>query len=79
MQSPGALLRRHREARGLSQVQVEELTGITQGHISAIELGRRAASVSVLRRLVEVYELDALAAGEVLMACSGDVDAVVEA
>lgn len=66
MQSLGSQLRRYREEAGLSQVEVSSATGITQGHISAIEVGRRVPSLDILRRLVELYRLDAASAGTLL-------------
>lgn len=41
----------------MSQVQVEDLTGITQGHISAIERETRTPSLDVLNRLASTYRL----------------------
>jgi len=67
MLSLGALLRQHREVAGLSQVQVEERTGITQGHVSAIERGSRAPSLDVLRRLIALYDVSPEAAGALLV------------
>lgn len=51
------LLIQHRKATGLSQVEVEERTGITQGYVSALERGRRVPSLDVLGRLADAYGL----------------------
>lgn len=49
-----AILREYRRATGLTQVQVETLTGIPQPHISAIESGRRQVkTVGVRARITE--------------------------
>lgn len=71
MHSLGPLLRAHRERAGLTQEQVEEATGITQGHVSAIEVGRREPSLDVLRRLARLYNLTAEQQGELLAAEGG--------
>lgn len=47
----GSRLRRIREDRGLTQVEVAERVGVTQGQVSEYETGRRGASVA---RLVEL-------------------------
>lgn len=57
MTSLGTLLRSYRERLGLSQVEVETATGITQGHISAIERGARSPSLDVLQKLASAYKL----------------------
>lgn len=47
-------LRQYREAAGLTQVQLSQLSGIDQGHISRIETGQvPRPSVETVRRLAQ--------------------------
>lgn len=61
----GAFVRQVREAQGLTQVQLAEVSGIQQSNISAIESGRRIPSADTLNRLVVAcgFELSATAGG----------------
>lgn len=59
----GALVRRLREARGMTQVELAAATGIEQPNISAIENGRRMPTTETAQVLVEAlgFELAAVA------------------
>lgn len=59
----GASIREARESRGLSQVQLAEVSGIAQANISAIETDRRRPSAETLHRLLTAcgFELVAMA------------------
>jgi transcriptional regulator with XRE-family HTH domain len=48
----GEAVRRARTARGLTQVQLAEISGVEQSNISAIENGRRAPNAETLHRLL---------------------------
>jgi DNA-binding XRE family transcriptional regulator len=54
----GSVLRGLRKYRGLSQVQVAEAAGITQGYYSDIERGGAIPTVEVLDRISEALKLD---------------------
>lgn len=56
----GSVLRGLRKFRGLSQVQVAEAAGITQGYYSDIERGRAVPTVDVLDRISKALDLDPL-------------------
>ena len=49
----GARLRSLREKRGLSQRQLAQLSGVTNGTISLIEQNRSSPSVAILRKVLE--------------------------
>lgn len=48
----GERLRSIRKAKGLSIYKLSQDTGISQNHISDLELGRRKPSVETLKRLI---------------------------
>src|SRR3954452_13980900 len=54
----GSVLRGLRKHRGLSQVQVAESAGITQGYYSDIERGGAVPTVDVLDRVSKALDLD---------------------
>ena len=55
----GPALRRLREKRaGLTQVQVSERTGISQGRLSRYETGRKVPDLSTLDRLLTCYGMN---------------------
>ena len=55
----GRLIRKRRRARGLTQEQVEELSGVSQHHQSQIELGKIAnPSDAVLEALASALQID---------------------
>lgn len=53
----GKTLQKKRKAKGYKQEWVSHKTGITQGHISAIENGNRGASIEVLDKFAEAYDV----------------------
>lgn len=61
----GDFVRAVREARGLTQRDVAEVSGVAQANISAIENGRRIPSADTLNRLI-------VSCGFVLSASAGD-------
>jgi transcriptional regulator with XRE-family HTH domain len=61
----GSVLRRARAHRGLTQIQLAEISGVEQPNISAIETGRRTPSTETLHRLLTACGFELLAvAGE---------------
>jgi transcriptional regulator with XRE-family HTH domain len=62
----GTVVRRAREARGLTQTQLAEISGIEQSNISAIENNRRQPSAATLHQLL-------LACGFEVLAAAGDL------
>lgn len=76
----GAVIRRARLERGLSQVDLASISGISQPNVSAIESGRRAPSAETLQRLLAAcgYELLA-AAGPRLITIPAPGDELVAA
>ena len=56
-------LRVFREWRGLTQVELATATGLSQGHISDIETGRRTGTPAALRQIADALQvpLDLLA------------------
>ena len=63
----GALVRRARVRRGLTQRQLADLAGIDQPNLSAIETGRRMPSAETFHRLL-------FACGFELVAAAGDLE-----
>lgn len=59
----GAVVRRAREARGLTQMELASVSGIKQANISAIENDRRQPTAETLHRLLAScgFELVAMA------------------
>ncbi|MBQ8121693.1 MAG: helix-turn-helix transcriptional regulator [Ruminococcus sp.] len=49
----GERLRQIRKSKGLSIYKLSQETGISQNHISDLELGRRKPSVDTIKRLIE--------------------------
>ena len=48
-----AVLRRHRDAVGLSQQELADQVGISKSYISSLELGYRAPSVNLLVKIAQ--------------------------
>lgn len=53
----GRTLGRTRRDKGFSQEKLEELSGITQPYISALEAGKRNPTITVLVRLAHALEV----------------------
>jgi transcriptional regulator with XRE-family HTH domain len=53
----GASLRRRRRGRGWSQFELESRSGVDQGTISAIEVGRSKPTMETVRRLAGAFGL----------------------
>ena len=64
----GAFVRQVREAAGLTQRDLAQISGIQQANISAIETGRRLPSADTLNRLLVAsgFELGAVAGARIL-------------
>jgi transcriptional regulator with XRE-family HTH domain len=64
----GAVIRRARTSRGLTQAQLAAVSGVEQSNISAIENDRRVPTVETLLRLLAScgYELMAVAGKRVI-------------
>lgn len=58
MNGNGSILRGLRKHRGLSQAQVAETSGITQGYYSDVERGAAVPTVEVLDRISAALDLD---------------------
>jgi len=54
----GRRLRDLREAKGLSQTDVEDLTGLPRSYVSRTENGRGTPSIQVLERWAEALDVD---------------------
>ena len=54
----GKQLKELRLSRGWKQVQVAEKVGLSRSQISNIESGKRALTLSTLKRFCEVYNID---------------------
>lgn len=66
----GSLVRRARVARGLSQRELAQISGLEQSNISAIETGRRIPTVETLHRLLFACGFELVAtAGQKVLAC----------
>lgn len=52
----GRRIRETREAAGLSQAQLSELSGLAKSYLGEVERGRRNISVDALWALAEVFE-----------------------
>ena len=48
-------LKNIREKKGLSQVQLAVMLGVTQGSISAWETGRWEPSLDMIRRIAQIF------------------------
>ena len=53
----GNLIRQWRESSDLTQLQVAELCGCTDKHISGLELGKRGASLEIYLKLCSLADL----------------------
>lgn len=53
----GASLRRRRRSEGWSQAELEERSGVDQGTISALEVGRSKPTAETVRRLADAFRL----------------------
>lgn len=76
----GSFVTSARRARGLTQVQLAEISGVEQSNISAIENDRRVPSALTLHRLLHAcgFELTA-SAGERVIGCPPPIgDALFE-
>lgn len=58
MKGDGSILRGLRKHRGLSQAQVAEAAGITQGYYSDVERGGAVPTVELLDRISHALDLD---------------------
>jgi transcriptional regulator with XRE-family HTH domain len=56
----GASIRRHREAKGLTQVALGERLGISEALMSRIESGQRGLDSTMLRTVAQVLEVPLL-------------------
>jgi transcriptional regulator with XRE-family HTH domain len=72
----GSFLRDRRDHLGLSQVEVADRSGLSQATVSAIELGRRRATVDVVERVLAALGLQLRLQTEPLDA---DIDADIDA
>ena len=52
-----AVLRRYRDARGLSQQELADSVGISKSYISSLELGYRAPNLNLLVKLAQALEV----------------------
>jgi ribosome-binding protein aMBF1 (putative translation factor) len=55
---PGRMLRAARSKEALSQIQLAQLTGIPQRHISEMEHGKRSIGKERAKKLAEVLKID---------------------
>lgn len=58
MEDIGALIRRHREASGLTLADVEKRTGIAQSNLSRVEVGGVEPRLSTLVRIADALDCD---------------------
>jgi transcriptional regulator with XRE-family HTH domain len=58
MVSLGKEIKKARIDKGLNQIELKELTGISQKHISAIECDSVDPRWSMMKRLAKVLDLD---------------------
>lgn len=54
----GAFIRSAREARGLYQEDIAQMTGLSDSYISAFELGKRRIDLSTAMKLCQVLNVD---------------------
>jgi transcriptional regulator with XRE-family HTH domain len=52
----GSRIRELRLQKGLSQLQLAELTGIKQGNITRIESGRHASRIDIISKIAEALD-----------------------
>ena len=55
--SPGALIRRFRQERGLSQTELARQIGISQSDLSRMEKGEYRVPLDVLFRILQAFEM----------------------
>lgn len=60
----GEILKKRRQAMGMSQLELAELLGVRASHVGYLEQGRRGPSLSLLSRIAEILGLDK---GELLL------------
>lgn len=53
-----AILRRYRDAAGLSQQQLADRVGIGKSYISSLELGYRAPNLNLLVKLAQALDVN---------------------
>lgn len=54
-----AVIRRYRDAAGLSQQELADRVGISKSYISSLELGYRAPSLNLLVKIAQTLEVQA--------------------
>lgn len=54
----GKQIRELRKQRGMTQVELAERAGTTQGHIARIECGRYTLTMAVLSRLADALDVE---------------------
>ena len=54
-----AVIRRYRDAAGLSQQELADRVGISKSYISSLELGYRAPSLNLLVKIAQTLEVKA--------------------
>ena len=54
-----AVIRRYRDAAGLSQQELADRVGISKSYISSLELGYRAPSLNLLVKIAQTLEVNA--------------------
>lgn len=52
-----AVLRRHRDAAGLSQQELADRVGISKSYVSSLELGYRAPNLNLLVKIARSLEV----------------------
>lgn len=57
LSSPGKALRKFREVRGLTGREFADKTGISQGHVSELENGRRNLTAALIDRITEGFSI----------------------
>ncbi|MGN9802360.1 helix-turn-helix domain-containing protein [Micromonospora sp. L32] len=61
-----AILRRERGARSLTQQELADLAGVSQGAVARVERGERVPSVPLIERLLAAFDLQLAVAVEPL-------------
>lgn len=51
-------IRKYRKKRGLTQLQLGVQADVTEGHIRALEAGRKKPGLDVLCKIADVLEID---------------------
>lgn len=57
-QKLGKRIKQLREAKGLTQEKIEDISGINPSYLSALERGQKNATLEVLERVASVLEVD---------------------